>query len=154
MTTKYWRGQEAVIEVSGGSLPTEAIGVIDEPEVGAPEQEVQELRGAGSTKIQDLQKTATSVSVSGEVAAFDIDTWNRLIDYDDAASELDNTSEVATFTVTVTFTAADDSTKELAVQNAYVDGSIPIGGSREEWIGLSLEFIGDDISITDTDNAV
>jgi hypothetical protein len=150
---KYWRGQEAVLEVSGGSLPTEAVGVLDSPEVAAPEQDVQELRGAGSTKRQDVQKTATSVTVSGEVAAFNIDTWDRLIDYDDANDELDDSAEVATFTVTVTYEAADDSTKEIAVQNAYVDGSIPIGGSREEWIGLSLEFVGDDLTITNTDNA-
>jgi hypothetical protein len=153
MTLQYWRGQEATIEASGGSLPTEAVGVLDEPEVAAPEQEVQELRGAGSTKRQDEQKTSTSVTVSGEVAAFDIDTWNRLIDYDDANDELDNSAEVATFTITVTYTAADDSTKEIAVQNAYVDGSVPIGGSREEWIGLSLEFVGDDLVITDTTSA-
>lgn len=150
MALKYWRGQEATIEASGGSLPTDAVGVLDEPEVAAPEQNVEELRGAGSTKRQDEQKTETSVTVSGEVAAFDIDTWNRLIDYDGAADELDNSAEVATFTITVTYTAADDSTKEIAVENAYVDGSIPIGGSREEWIGLSLEFVGDDLTITDT----
>lgn len=153
MATKYFRGQTATIDITGGSMPSEPIGVIDEPEVSAPEQEVQELRGAGSTKRQDEQKTETSVTVSGEVAAFDIDAWDRMIDYDDQADQLDDTADVQTFTVTVTYEAADGSTKEIAVQNAYVDGSIPIGGSREDWIGLSLEFVGDDLTITNTDAA-
>lgn len=153
MATKTFRGQTATIEITGNSMPADPIGVIDEPEVAAPEQEVQELRGAGSTKRQDEQKTATSVTVSGEVAAFDLEAWDRLIDYDEAQGQLDNSADVVTFTVTVTYEAADGSTKEIAVQNCYVDGSIPLGGSREEWIGMSLEFVGDDLSITNTDAA-
>jgi hypothetical protein len=153
MATKKWRGQTATIEISGGSIPSEPIGVIDEPEVSAPEQEVQELRGAGSTEWQDLQKTETAVTVSGEVMAWDIDTWDALVDYDDVNGKLDDSADVQTFTVTVTYEAADGSTKELAVQNAYVDGSIPLGGSREEWIGMSLELRGKTINITNTDAA-
>lgn len=150
--TKKWRGQTATLEITGNSLPDDPIGVIDEPEVAAPEQEVQELRGAGSTEFQDLQKTATSVTVSGEVAAWDIEAWDRLIDYDEAAGQLDDSAEVATFTVTVTYEAADGSTKEIPVVEAYVDGSIPIGGSREEWIGMSLELVGRTLGdITNTD---
>jgi hypothetical protein len=153
MATKKWRGQTATTEISGGSIPSEPIGVIDEPEVSAPEQEVQELRGAGSTEWQDLQKTETAVTVSGEVMAWDIDTWDALVDYDDVNGKLDDSADVQTFTVTVTYEAADGSTKELAVQNAYVDGSIPLGGSREEWIGMSLELRGKTINITNTDAA-
>lgn len=152
MATKKWRGQTATIEITGNSLPADPIGVIDEPEVAAPEQEVQELRGAGSTEWQDLQKTATSVTVSGEIAAWDIEAWDRLIDYDEAQGQLDDSAEVATFTVTVTYEAADGSTKEIPVVEAYVDGSIPLGGSREEWIGMSLELKGRTLgSITNTD---
>lgn len=151
MATKKFRGQTSTIELSGGSMPADPIGVIDEPEVAAPEQEVQELRGAGDTSWQDLQKTETAVTVSGTVAAWDLETWDRLVDYDDVNSELDTSAEVQTFTVTVTYTAADGSTKELAVQDAYVDGSIPLGGSREEWIGMDLEFRGRTVSITNTD---
>jgi len=149
--TKKFRGQSATIEVSGGGLADDPIGVIDEPEVAAPEQEVQELRGAGSTEWQDLAKTETAVTVSGEVAAFDLDAWDRLVDYDDVDGTLDDSAEVQTFTVTVTYEANDGSTKEIAVQDAYVDGSIPIGGSCEEWIGLSLSFRGRTIDITNTD---
>lgn len=153
MTEQYWRGQTATVSLSGGSLPTTAVGVLDDPEVAAPEQNVEELRGAGSTKRQDIMKTETGVTVSGEVMAWDIDTWDELIDYDDVADELDNSADVQTFTVTVEFDAADTSTKSIEVSNCYVDGSIPISGSREDWLGLSLEFVGDDLSITNTDNA-
>jgi len=152
MATKKWRGQTATIEISGGSLPSDPIGVIDEPEVAAPEQEVQELRGAGSTEWQDLQKTATSVTVSGEVMAWDIETWDRLIDYDDVADKLDDSADVQTFTVTITYEAADGSTKEIPINECYVDGSIPLGGSREDWIGMSLELKGKTLgTITNTD---
>jgi len=150
---KKLRGQTATIDISGNNLSDDPIGVIDNPEVTAPEQEVQELRGAGSTEWQDLQKTATSVGVSGDIMAFDLDAWDKIIDYDDVADELDDSADVQTFTVTVTYEAADGSTKEIAVQDAYVDGSIPLGGSREEWIGMTLELIGRTLTIANTDAA-
>jgi len=154
MALKKFRGQAAIMEISGNNLANEAIGIIDEPEVAAPEQTVQELRGAGSTKRQDVQKTETSVTVSGEVAAFDLEAWDRLIDYDEAASKLDDSAEVALFKVTVIYEAADGSTKEIPVLECYVDGSVPLGGSREEWIGMSLELVGADIGeIVNTDAA-
>jgi hypothetical protein len=132
-------------------MPADPIGIIDDPEVAAPEQEVQELRGAGSTKWQDLQKTETAVTVSGTIAAWDIEAWDRMIDYDDQAGELDDSADVATFTVTITYTSSDGATKEIPIENCYVDGSIPLGGSRDEWIGLDLEMRGQDIgSITNT----
>jgi len=137
--TKKFRGQSATISIddSGTDVP---IGIIDNPEVAAPEQTVEELRGAGSTEWQDLQKTETAVAVSGEVAAFDLDTWDTLVDYDEAAGQLDDSADVQTFTVTVTYEAADGSTKEIPINQCYVDGSIPLGGSRDEWIGMDLEF--------------
>lgn len=150
---KKWRGQSATVEVTGNNMPTEAVGVLDEPEVAAPEQEVQELRGAGSAERVDIQKTAISTSVSGDIAAWDIETWDRLIDYDDAADELDTSAEVATFDVTMTFEANDGSTKEIQVLDGYIDGSIPLGGSREDWIGFTLELEGRQLTITNTDNA-
>lgn len=148
---KKFRGQSATLEASDGNLPADPFGVIDDPEVAAPEQEVQELRGAGSTEWQDLQKTETAVTVSGTVLTWDIDTWDRLVDYDDAQSQLDDSADVQTFTVTVTYTANDGSTKELAVQDCYVDGSVPLGGSREDWIGMDLSFRGRTVEITNTE---
>lgn len=152
MAVKKWRGQSATIEITGNGLPSDPIGVINDPEVSAPEQEVQELRGAGSTEWQDLQKTETAVGVSGEVAAWDIETWDALVDYDSTNGKLDDTADVATFTVTVTYEAADGSTKEIPVVEAYIDGSIPLGGSREDWIGMTLEMRGKTLgTITNTD---
>jgi len=153
---KKLRGQTATIEAEesdSGDIIT--LGVLDNPEVAAPEQEVQELRGAGSTEWQDIQKTATSATVSGEVAEYDLDAWDRLVNYAEAAGKLDDSPEVKTFILTVEFEASDGSTKSITAGPGYVDGSIPIGGGREEWIGLDLEFVCRTISdITNTDAAV
>lgn len=149
---KVLRGQSATIEVADSGGTTIPIGILDNPEVAAPEQEVQELRGAGSTKWQDIQKTETKVRVSGEVAEYNLDAWDQFVDYDSTAEALDDSADVATFTVTMTFTASDGSTKEIPVTEAYVDTSIPLGGSRDEWIGMDLEFVGRDLgAIVNTD---
>jgi hypothetical protein len=153
MAQKKWRGQTAVLEITGNNMPTEAVGVLDDPEVAAPEQDVQELRGAGSTKRQDTQKTSTSVTVSGEVASWDIEAWDRLIDYDDAQDQLDDTEDVAHFEVTTRVSSADGSEKEIVVNDAYIDGSVPVGGSREEWWSMSLELNGSDLTINNTDES-
>lgn len=150
---KKLRGQSATIEVEeeeSGDILT--LGVLDNPEVTAPEQEVQELRGAGSTEWQDIQKTATSATVSGEVADMQLDAWDQLVDYDTANSKLDDSPEVKTFLITVEWEASDGSTKAITAGPGYVDGSIPIGGGREEWAGLDLEFVCKTISdIVNTD---
>jgi hypothetical protein len=152
---KYWRGQEATLQASGGSLASDPFGLIDEPEISAPEQEVQELRGAGEdVRWQDLQRTSVSVEVTGTILAWDLGTYQDLIGYDDAASEMLHDPEVQTFTADVTFEASDGSTKEITVRECYIDGSVPIGGSREEWISMDLTFQGRDIgAITDTDGS-
>lgn len=150
---KKLRGQTATIEAEEaetGDIIT--LGVLDNPEVTAPEQEVQELRGAGSTEWQDIQKTATSATVSGEIAEYDLDAWDRLIDYDSTAGKLDDSAEVKTFLITVSWEASDGSTKEIVAGPGYIDGSVPIGGGREEWIGLDPEWVCKTISdITNTD---
>lgn len=148
---KTFRGQLSVMEIeddSGSSIP---IGTLDDPSVSAPEQTVQELRGAGSTEWQDLQKTETAATTTGTVASFDIDAWDRLVDYDSTAGKLDDSAEVATFTVTTIYEAADGSTKEITLVDGYIDGSIELGGSREEWIGMDLNFKGRTISIANSD---
>lgn len=152
MAAKVLRGQSAVIEISDSGGTDIPVGILDNPEVAAPEQEVQELRGAGSSEWQDLQKTETAVLVSGEVAEFDLDAWDQLVDYDSTAESLDDSADVETFTITVTYTASDGSTKEIPVVDAYVNGSIPLGGSRDEWIGMDLDFRGRTLgSIVNTD---
>jgi len=149
---KKFRGQEAILEIADSSGTSIPVGILDDPEVTAPEQEVQELRGAGSTEWQDLQKTETKVTVSGTVAEMALDAWDQLIDYDDTAGALDDSAEVATFEITVTYTAASDgSTKEILVRESYVDGSIPLGGARDEWIGMDLSFNAKTLDITNAD---
>lgn len=152
--TKKLRGQTATIELKDDGGTTIPVAILDNPEIEAPDQTVEELRGAGSTEWKDLMKTETAVPVSGEVSAFDLDAWDQLVDYDSTAGKLDDTAEVATFEVTFTFEAADGSTKSITVADAYVDGSIPLGGSREEWIGMDLSLRGRTITdITNTDAA-
>ena len=150
--TKTLRGQTATIEITDEGSTDIPVGILDNPEIEAPDQTVEELRGAGSTEWKDIMKTETAVPISGEVSAFDLDAWDTLVDYDDAAGKLDDSADVATFTVTFTFEAADGSTKEITAGPAYVDGSIPLGGSREEWIGMDLNLRAKTITnITNTD---
>jgi len=151
--SKTWRGQESVIEIedtNGNPIP---VGILDDPAVSAPEHTVEELRGAGSTEFQDLQKTETSPTSSGTVSEFDLTAWDDLVDYDETNDKLDDTADVKQFDVTTIFEAADGSTKEIILKDAYVDGGIEIGGSREDFIGLDLSFVGRTIEITNTDGA-
>lgn len=139
-TQKKFRGQSATVSVkhNGEKIP---MGILDDPEVSAPNAEISELRGAGSTEWQDLQKTATHVEVSGELMSYSIDAWETLIDYDETAGKLDDSAEVRLFEVIVDYEAADGSTKEIPVVDCYTE-NVPLGGSRDEWIGMSLDFTG------------
>ena len=149
--TKKLRGQSATIEMEDSDGVAIAVGTLDNPFVSVP-QDVQELRGTGSTEWVDLQKTESAVTIGGDVMTFDLDAWDRLVDWDEAAGELDDSAEVATFEVTVTYTAADGSTKEITAGPGYRNNDLELGGSREEWIGMSLEFRCQTIiDITNTD---
>ena len=151
--TKKLRGQTATIEMEDSDGVAIAVGTLDNPFVGVP-QDVQELRGTGSTEWVDLQKTETAVTIGGDVMTFDLDAWDRMVDWDEAAGELDDSAEVATFEITVTYEAADGSTKEITAGPGYRDSDLELGGSREEWIGMSLEFRCQTIqSITNTDES-
>jgi len=149
---KKLRGQTASFEIRDAETDTTIpVGVLDNPEVIAPEQEVQELRGTGSTEWVDVAKTETAAGASGDLASFELDAWDRLIDWDQGAGELDDSADVKLFIVTVEYEAADGSTKAIEVGPGYIDGSVPLGGSREEWIGFTLELQGRQLSITNTD---
>lgn len=152
--SKTWRGQESVIEIEDTNGNPVPIGIIDDPSVSAPEHRVEELRGGGSTEFQDLQKTETAPTASGTVSEFAIEAWDDLVDYDSTNNKLDDTAEVKQFDVTTIFEAADGSTKDIVLKDAYVDGGIEIGGSREDFIGLDLTFVGRTIEITNTDAGV
>lgn len=148
---KKWRGQLAVLEMSGGSLPTDPFGVLQEVTV-SPDQNVEELRGAGSTKWVDLQKTEIAFEISGSAMAWDMDTWDRAVDFDDAASEVDPGPDVPTFSATVTLEAADGSTKEITFGDCYFDPPPELSGGSDEWIGMDISLRAQDITgISNTD---
>lgn len=152
MAGKKLRGQTAAITVEDADTSTEiVVGTLDNPFVSVP-REVQELRGAGDVRWVDIQETEKAVSIGGEVTSFELDAWDQLVDWDDVAGELDSSADVKTFNITIMADASDGSTKEITAGPAYRDTDLELGGSREEWWGMSLEFRARDITdITNTD---
>ena len=141
---RKWRGQEAVLEVSGGNMPTEPFGVLQEVTV-TPDVERDELRGAGDTRFVDVMETARAFDISGEVMAWDPETWDRAIEWDEAAGETDGSADVERFSATVELTASDGSTKVVGFADAYFDPPPEIGGSRDEWMGMTVELRAPDV---------
>ena len=144
MPTETFRGQETTLTLEDSSATEIPVGILDEAEVTV-DHEVSELRGAGSTKWQDLQKTASSVSASGTLMSFAMDAWDKLVDYD--TDGLDASAEVVTFNVIMTFLTSNGEEKTITAEEVYF-GSVPFGGSRDEWIGLNLDGTGRDVTIT------
>lgn len=148
---KKLRGQTATIDLETDSGSEIVVGTLDNPFVAVP-QEVQELRGAGDVRWQDLQKTEQAVTAGGDVTSFDLDAWDRLVGWDEAAGELSQTADVETFNVTIMAEAADGSTKEIKAGPGYRNNDLELGGSREEWWGMTLELrCREIISITNVD---
>lgn len=153
MTLKKWRGQSSTATVYEVATDDEVeLGVLDEVTVTAPEQEVQELRGTGSTEWVDVQKTETAAGVSGTWSAVAIDAWDDLIDWDEAAGIMDDSAEVKLFEAEVELVASDGSTKVITVGPGYIDGSVELSSSREEWVGAQFDLRAQTIDdITNTD---
>jgi hypothetical protein len=144
------RGQTAAITLEEDGGTEIVVGTLDNPFVAVP-QEVQELRGSGSVKWQDLQKTEQAVLIGGDITSFDLDAWDRLVGFDEVAGNLDDSPDVETFNATITADAADGSTKEIKAGPGYRNNDLELGGSREEWLGMTLELrCNDIISITNT----
>jgi len=151
MATKKWQGQKAVLELSGSNMPTDPIGVLQEVTI-TPDVERSELRGAGDTRFVDVMETARAFDISGEVTAWDSETWDRAIEWDEAASETDGSADVDRFTTTVTLKSSDGSTKEISFVDAYFNPPPEISAGREDWVGLPIELRAPDVdSITNTD---
>ncbi len=146
MAGSIWRGQKADIKIEEDSTEL-TVGILQEVEV-SPSKEISELYGAGSIKRQDVQQTEFSVTVSGTLAAWDMATFESLVDYDSSNDEINDTSDVPTFTVTANVTDNSGTEYNLEVNDAYSE-DVPISGSRDEWIELDMEFIGSDLSITE-----
>lgn len=145
------RGQTAVITVEEDGGTEIAVGTLDNPFVSVP-QEVQELRGTGDVRWVDLQKTEQAVTIGGDVSSFDLDAWDRLVGFDEAASELPGDATVETFNITIMADAAADGTsKEIKAGPGYRDNDLELGGARDEWWGMTIELRCQDIiSITNT----
>jgi len=155
MALKKWRGQNTTATVYEVVTDTEIeLGVLDSVTVVAPEQEVSELRGTGSTEWVDVQKTETKAGVDGTWAAFSLDAWQQLIDYDEAAGVMDDSAEVKMFEALVELESADGSTMEITAGPGYIDGSVELASSREDWIGSDFNLVCQTISdVTTTDGS-
>ena len=150
--SKIYRGQKAVVEITDSDSADVPIGILQDVEVSM-NKEVSELFGTGSIKRKDVQQTELQVVVSGTVSAWNFDTLMTLVDYDGTANEINDTSDMPLFTVTVKLrdtetSYGDTDYDEIEVQNAYIE-EVPISGSRDEWIEADLEFVGDDVKFTE-----
>lgn len=146
------RGQTAVITVEDADTQTEIpVGTLDNPFVGVP-QDVQELRGTGDVRWIDLQKTEQAVTIGGDVSTFELDAWDRMVGWDEAAGELSTTADVETFNITIMADGPDGASKEIKAGPGYRDNDLELGSSREEWWGMSIELRAREIiSITNTE---
>jgi len=151
--SKKLRGQTATLELETSGGTSIVVGTLDNPFVSVP-QDVQELRGTGDVRWVDIQKTEQAVTIGGDVMTMELDAWDQLVGWDELAEELSGTADVETFNVTIMATAADGSTKEIKAGPGYRDNDLELGGSREEWWGMTIELRCQDIiSITNVDNA-
>lgn len=145
MVLSKWRGQTATLEMSGGSLPTDPIGVLQEVTI-SPTQDVSELRGAGDVRWVDIMRTSVGVEITGTVAAWDAEAWDRLVDYDDAAGGFSPDADVPTFTTTVELTNSDGGVKEITAEPGYMDPPPELSGDRESWIEMDISVTAKEIS--------
>lgn len=151
MAGKKLRGQTAALELEQTGGTEIVVGTLDNPFVAVP-QDVQELRGAGDVRWVDIQKTEQAVTIGGDIATMELEAWDKLVGWDEAAGELSGDAEVETFNITIIANAADGSTKEIKAGPGYRNNDLELGASREDWWGMSLELRCQDIlSITNTD---
>ena len=144
MPERKLRGQTATISLETAAGSEIVVGTLDNPAVAVP-QEVQELRGSGSVKWVDLQKTEQAVEIGGDVMTMELDAWDRLVGWDVAAEQLSPDADVETFNVTIMAEASDGSTKEIKAGPGYRNNDQELGGSREEWWGTTIDLRCNDI---------
>ena len=143
MTLLKLRGQSAtatVYEYNGSKGSELTLGVLDNVTVQLPEQEVEELRGAGPTEWQDVQATERAAGLSGEWSAVSEEAIKSLGSYDETAGKIRTDPEVDMFIADVEWEDSETGdTFAMTVGPGYVDGSIEIGGDRESWAGLTFD---------------
>jgi len=141
MPNKY-RAQDAVLSFASSNIN---VGIIQEVSVEV-EKETGQLRGFGSVMRQDEQQTAVDVSVSAEFMAFTEEGLRELIGMETTTVDgndeytIQDTSDIPTFDIIGEFNPVDDTaTKtDATISEAYFE-TVPISGSREDWIGLELD---------------
>lgn len=127
------------------------VGTLDNPAVAVP-QNVEELRGTGDVRWVDIQKTEQAVEISGEVASMELDAWDKLVGWDEAGEQLSDSADVETFNLTIMAEASDGSTKEIKAGPGYRNDDTELGGSKEDWWGMTIDLrCRDIISITNVD---
>ena len=146
MTMTSWHGQNAILSIEDSEGNPISIGVLQDVEVST-DREIKELRGSGSIKRQDIMQTEISIKVTGTIAEWDLDAYKTLIAYSESPGKIEDSSSPSTFTVDVDVEPSDSSTAEtIQVKEVYFD-SLPIRGSREEFLNIDLDGNGKDIEI-------
>jgi hypothetical protein len=145
-----WRGQLADIEIDDDQGNDVPLGIIDEPEVTVSKN-IEQLRGAGDITWQDLQQTELTIEVSGTVMEWDLNLWKELVGYDEATDKIRTDEEVPTWTTSIIYENTAGDTAVFPVQECHTE-DLPLGGSREEWIGMDFSFTGRTIQDVDTES--
>jgi len=142
MATQKFRGQEATISVTkdGTSIP---VGILDDPEL-EPQKDISYLEGSGEITFRDLEQTSLRVNVSGEIAAWDLDTWKAFVGYDEALDQIRTDSEVPTWETEITYVDNNGDEAVFTVTECHTE-NLPLGGARDDWIGMSLDFTGKNV---------
>jgi len=149
MVEYIWRGKTATITITDPAGNDVPVGILQDVDVGV-EAEDSELRGAGSTKVQDVMRSELTPTVSGTVSAFDEDVFDTLVDYDSTNTELQGSKFTPPkFDVEVAIgPTSTGATKTIKVTNVYFS-DVPLSTSSDEWVELDLDGRGDDITSLD-----
>lgn len=152
-TERTWFGNRGLICFGRGD--TKIVSIAKDIEVTVT-GEYEELYGIGSTKRQDAATHTKKVTVRFTVMKFDpasTDLW-YIINPKSASAPvgMSDSSNVGLFDVDVYLdrdVTDDVKNVKLAVEDVYFE-SLPFSISENEWIGIELEGVGTDITISNT----
>lgn len=135
------RGQEATAVIKGEDAN---MGLLQDLSVSVP-REYSELTGAGTNKVVDEQQTLARPELSGTWGTWTDGLWDSIIDYDDVADELNDTSEPPLFDIEVRIPASDGGTDtEFEIVDCRPE-SPSIGDLPDSHGTLQVDFTGRDI---------
>jgi len=137
-----WRGQKADLTVTDEETSTSiTVGVLQDIELSV-NRETSELYGAGSIKRQDVQATELNISITATIASFDQTGFETLGNV--TSSGVEDSSDLPTFEVEGQFEDTSGTAMDMLVSGVYFE-EVPLSGSRDEWVEMSLEGTGADI---------